>query len=86
MEEVRNGTPGMPCVQATATLTLALPKTGLLTAEARAVVGDVYLADINSLLSMNGLHSIRTTGTEKRIDAEIVASQMLTSSMHQAIE
>ena len=37
------GLPGTPCVQATATLTLALPKTGLLRA---AQVGELYLADI----------------------------------------
>lgn len=35
-----------PCVRAAATLTLALPKTGLLTAGARAAVGTLYLADI----------------------------------------
>ena len=35
-----------PCVRATATLTLALPKTGLLTPAARAAVGTLYLADI----------------------------------------
>lgn len=33
-------------LQATATLTLAAPKPGLLTQAARAVVGDLYLADI----------------------------------------
>ena len=41
------GIPGQPCIQATATLTLALPKVGLLTPQARAVVGDLYLADIS---------------------------------------
>ncbi len=35
-----------PAVLATATLTLALPKAGLQTDEARAYVGDLYLADI----------------------------------------
>jgi len=40
------GRPGSPCVRATATLTLALPKTGLLALEARPFVGDLYLADI----------------------------------------
>ena len=39
------GTIGDPCVRATATLTLALPKTGL--AAAREVVGELYLADIS---------------------------------------
>lgn len=40
------GTPGQPCVRATATLTLALPKTGLLAGRARPFVGDLYVADI----------------------------------------
>jgi NAD(P)H-hydrate epimerase len=40
------GRPGTPCVRATATLTLALPKAGLLAPEARPYVGDLYLADI----------------------------------------
>ena len=35
-----------PCVRATATLTLALPKTGLLALTARRVVGDLLVADI----------------------------------------
>ena len=34
-----------PCIRATATLTLALPKTGL--AGAPRVVGELYLADIS---------------------------------------
>lgn len=38
------GWPATPCVTATATLTLALPKTGLL--RARGEVGELYLADI----------------------------------------
>lgn len=35
-----------PCIQASATLTLALPKTGLMQPQARSVVGSLYLADI----------------------------------------
>lgn len=35
-----------PCVKASATMTLALPKTGLLTPEAKQYVGRLYLADI----------------------------------------
>jgi NAD(P)H-hydrate epimerase len=35
-----------PCIRAAATLTLALPKTGLLTPGGRVVVGHLYLADI----------------------------------------
>jgi NAD(P)H-hydrate epimerase len=40
------GSAGEPCIRATATLTLALPKVGLLSQDARPVVGDLYLADI----------------------------------------
>jgi NAD(P)H-hydrate epimerase len=44
--DATTGQPGSPCIRATATLTLALPKTGLLAPRARAFVGDLYLADI----------------------------------------
>jgi len=36
-----------PCIKATATLTLALPKTGFLAPGASLYVGDLYLADIS---------------------------------------
>ncbi len=36
-----------PCIEATATLTLALPKTGFLSPGASTYVGDLYLADIS---------------------------------------
>ncbi len=36
-----------PILTATATLTLALPKMGLFTAEAKEVVGELYLGDIS---------------------------------------
>jgi NAD(P)H-hydrate epimerase len=36
-----------PCIRAYATLTLGLPKIGLLAPEARAVVGELYLADLS---------------------------------------
>ncbi len=45
-----DGTTGQifkPCVKATATLTLALPKTGLLYPQAKDVAGALYLADLN---------------------------------------
>jgi NAD(P)H-hydrate epimerase len=35
-----------PCIQASTTMTLALPKKGLLKQKARSVVGSLYLADI----------------------------------------
>jgi len=40
------GIPGNPCIRATATMTLALPKIGLMTPQAKPFVGDLYLADI----------------------------------------
>jgi len=45
--DASRGIPLEPCVHADATLTLALPKTGLLTAEAKDFVGELYLADIS---------------------------------------
>jgi NAD(P)H-hydrate epimerase len=36
-----------PCIKATATLTLALPKSGFLAPTASSLVGDLYLADIS---------------------------------------
>ena len=45
--DASRGIPLEPCVRADATLTLALPKTGLLTAEAKDYVGELYLADIS---------------------------------------
>lgn len=36
-----------PCIRANATLTLALPKTGLIKSEVKNVVGSLYLADIS---------------------------------------
>lgn len=41
------GIPGNPCIHATATMTLALPKIGLSTPQAKPLVGDLYLADIS---------------------------------------
>ena len=45
--DTTKGIPGEPCIRANATLTLALPKVGLLTPEAAAVTGELYLADIS---------------------------------------
>ncbi|HLE28113.1 MAG TPA: NAD(P)H-hydrate epimerase, partial [Anaerolineales bacterium] len=44
--DATTGIPGHPCIRASATLTLALPKTGLLALSARPLIGDLYLADI----------------------------------------
>ncbi len=45
--DTTTGFPGNPCIRATATMTLALPKTGLKTPEASEYVGDLFLADIS---------------------------------------
>ena len=45
--DTSSGAPGKPCIHARSTLTLALPKVGLLTQSARSVVGNLYLADIS---------------------------------------
>ena len=44
--DATTGIPSMPCIRATATLTLALPKRGLRAPQAAAHVGEIYLADI----------------------------------------
>jgi NAD(P)H-hydrate epimerase len=44
--DATSGVVHAPCIKATATMTLALPKTGLLMTAARDVVGAMYLADI----------------------------------------
>ena len=44
--DATTGEPASPCINAAATITLALPKTGLLTPTARPYVGALYLADI----------------------------------------
>jgi NAD(P)H-hydrate epimerase len=45
--DTTSGVPGNPCIKAKATLTLALPKTGLVTNQVRDYVGELYLADIS---------------------------------------
>lgn len=44
--DTTTGHPGRPCIRAAATMTLALPKTGLLTPTAQEYVSSLYLADI----------------------------------------
>ncbi len=44
--DARTGNPYDPCIRADATLTLALPKTGLLAPAARPVIGELAMADI----------------------------------------
>jgi NAD(P)H-hydrate epimerase len=45
--DTSSGKAGTPCIRAAATLTLALPKTGLMTEEAIGLVGELYVADIS---------------------------------------
>lgn len=45
--DTTTGKPGQPCIRAEATMTLALPKTGLLALQAREFVGKLYVADIS---------------------------------------
>lgn len=44
--DLSSGKPGNPCVKADETLTLALPKTGLLEKEAAEYVGELFLVDL----------------------------------------
>lgn len=44
--DTTTGIPANPCIRATATMTLALPKVGLLKPQAKPFVGELYLADI----------------------------------------
>lgn len=44
--DTTTGNAGQPCIRAAATMTLALPKTGLLAPQAKDFVGELYLADI----------------------------------------
>jgi len=44
--DATTGTRYFPCIQAHSTMTLALPKRGLMTTTVRDIVGELYLADI----------------------------------------
>ncbi len=55
-----SGEPAASCVRAAATLTLALPKTGLTASSARPYVGELYVADIGvppELLAQLGIEA-----------------------------
>jgi NAD(P)H-hydrate epimerase len=45
--DATTGKPGQPCIRAEATMTLALPKTGLLAPQAEEFVGTLHLSDIS---------------------------------------
>lgn len=65
--DTTTGKPGNPCIRAVATMTLALPKTGLMVPEAIAYVGDLYLADISvppQLYTRLGIEMPRLFGHE----------------------
>ena len=76
------GIPGEPTVKAKATLTLALPKTGLFKHKASKYVGSIYLADISvppGLYKKIGIeeHSVRkifSSGTVVKINKVVVFS------------
>lgn len=58
--DASTGIPGTPCLRAAATLTLAMPKTGLLVPSALRYVGALYLADIGvppALYDRLGIHA-----------------------------
>ena len=58
--DTTSGTVADPCVKATVTMTLALPKTGLFSKEGRNVVGKLVLADIgvpSELYRMMGIEA-----------------------------
>ena len=51
------GTPNDPCIEARATLTLGLPKTGFLNPESRRYVGELYVGDISMPREVYRRHS-----------------------------
>jgi len=59
--DTTTGKPGSPCLRAHATLTLALPKTGLLTPDSKPFVGALYLADISVPTELYGSESLELT-------------------------
>jgi NAD(P)H-hydrate epimerase len=45
--DTTTGAPNEPCIEATATLTLGLPKTGFLNPQSKRFVGELYLGDVS---------------------------------------
>jgi NAD(P)H-hydrate epimerase len=63
--DARTGHPYDPCIRADATLTLALPKIGLLAPAARPVIGELAVADIGippEVYARVGVHVVRLFG------------------------
>jgi len=78
--DTTTGIPGTPCIVATATLTLALPKVGLLTAAARPFVGELYLADISvppALYRRLNLHMPPLFGSARRTNEKHTGFKVL---------
>lgn len=71
--DTTTGIPASPCIRAHSTLTLALPKTGLVTPEAKPFVGDLYLADISvppELYAKLNIHMSSPFGSDTIIKAD----------------
>lgn len=71
--DATTGTVGEPAVQATATMTLALPKTGLAAGDAAAYAGELYLADIGVPPEVYRLLGLEMPGRQPFAAAPIVA-------------
>lgn len=63
--DLTSGTIHLPTVKANATLTLALPKQGLMMERARELVGDLYLGDISVPPELYAETSLQIKGTEQ---------------------
>ena len=70
--DTTTGMPGSPCSHASATLTLALPKTGLLAPSAKPFAGDSYLADIGVPPELYAASSLGLQVTSPFIEETIV--------------
>lgn len=69
----------LPCVHAAATLTLALPKTGLLTSAGRAAAGALYLADIGIPPGLYGELGLTVGHIFARESIVVIDTQRVTS-------
>ena len=63
--DATTGEPNVPCVVATATLTLGFPKTGFLNPRCRQYVGKLYLGDVSLPLEVYRKRSQTSTPFEK---------------------
>jgi NAD(P)H-hydrate epimerase len=58
--DATSGEPGDPTIEARATVTFGLPKTGFLNPKARRYIGDLYLADISMPGRIYASHSVES--------------------------